>query len=326
MNNAYIPAGGFISIFNNHQFKVSDDYDIIYTNKGSNPGYINFASNSNWQDANENSYIDGFVRVLHDDFFTFPVGDLGFYSPISITGGAGTSVAYFFEDVSNNSLVTEVSEVRNNSNFKVIPSSTEYWVIKGDKPVNLILHWNEDSNLKSIASELEEIELLGWNGTNWEIIESNVSKFALDLKSSNRLNSSQKSNLERGSIETSLIVPNDYSIITFGSSKEKKVEIPSSDLNSFVSQNNEEIELTIFPNPINNLNNIKIDYKLTNLESKAYVVVFDNSGKLLMKDELNDLNGIYDLKYNEQTNQMYNIGIITENGSKKIGSVLVGRR
>jgi hypothetical protein len=47
---------------------------------------------------------------------------------------------------------------------------------------------------------------------------------------------------------------------------------------------------------------------------------------LLFKEELKDSKGIYSHKCSEETSHIYNIGIITDNGSKKLGSVLVGSR
>jgi len=326
-NNAYIPSKGFISIFSNHAFSDNGNYDIIYTNKSTKPGYVNFAKNSSWSGANENSYIDGFVRVLHDDFFTFPVGDLGFYKPISISGGKGTSVAYFFEDAVENTLISNSVYNRSNDSNLYSPSSTEYWIIKGEKPTNLILHWNSDSNLKELADDISDIKLLGWTGNDWEVIDSKVHEYAISPNASQKHFSSQKSSIETGSLESSMIVPDKYELITFGTAK-KKLGLSSivGITNNVSFKDNEIIEMTIFPNPIDNLNNVKIDYNLINVTSKAHVVIFDNSGRLILKEELQSESGIYSINYNEETDQMYNIGIVTDNGLKKLGSVLIGSK
>lgn len=327
INNAYVPSEGFISIFSNHTFSDHGNYDIIYTNKGTKPGYVNFAKNSSWSNANDNSYIDGYVRVLHDGFFTFPVGDLGFYKPISISGASGTSVAYFFEDVAENSTIQTYIENRASSKGNFLPSASEYWVIKGDKPTRIIMHWNEDSDLKSIADDVNEIMLLGWNGNAWEVIDSEINEFVIDIDANEKKYSSIKSNIEYGSLESSEIIPDKYSIVTFGTSSNIDFESYNTVTSSNSNLTNEEfIEMTVFPNPIDNLNNLKIDYNLVNVNSSAYVVVYDNLGRLLIKEELKESKGIYSLRYNEETDQMYNVGIVTNEGSKKMGSVLIGSR
>lgn len=326
LNNAYVPSGAFISFFGNHTFSNGiNNSKVIYTNKGSNPGSVNFVNNAKWIGANDNSYVDGYVKVYHNNFFTFPIGDMGFYKPISITGATGTSAAYFFEDVRMNHVFIQQTESRanskNESTVDIIPSLNEYWIVKGDEPTQIVMHWNEDSDLKSFVNSIDELKLIGWNGSSWEEIDAEILEYALNTDNSTKSFSNNKSNLKSGSLVSSTLIPNDYSIITFGSSKGIDSATVSETINQLSAQGN--IDLTIFPNPINNLNNVKLDYSFDKNEGDAHVMIYDNLGKLIYKQKLEENEGIFRIPLDMPVDQIYNIGIITNKGSKRFGPVIV---
>ncbi|MDB9873597.1 MAG: gliding motility-associated C-terminal domain-containing protein [Flavobacteriia bacterium] len=55
----------------------------IKTHRQDPVGIISFGSESKWTQLYENSYVDGIIRIYHDGVFTFPVGDLNIFSPIT---------------------------------------------------------------------------------------------------------------------------------------------------------------------------------------------------------------------------------------------------
>lgn len=323
LSNAYVPAGAFISFFGNHTFSNGDkSAKIIYTNRSTNPGTVNFVNKANWSGANDNSYVDGFVKVYNNDFFTFPIGDMGFYKPISISGAEGTSAAYFFEDVKLNQAIIESVNSRSNSvsnSTNIVPSANEYWVIKGDKPTQIIMHWNEDSDIKSIAKSVDDLKLVGWNGEDWEEIGSEVLEYALNIESSERSETSIESSLTSGSLISQSIIPNEYSIITFGSNN---IESANHVVETQIIPSG-LIDLTVFPNPINNLNNVKMDYLFDKSEGNAHVVIYDSRGQMIFKDKLKSEKGIYSIPLDMPVDQIYNVGIVTQKGSKRFGAVIV---
>ena len=81
--------------------------------------------------------------------------------------------------------------------------------------------------------------------------------------------------------------------------------------------------MTLFPNPILDLNQLKIDYKLTNVEEGFKVVVVDALGQIVYQQEIEESKDIYKLPFSENTSGTYHVGIITKNGSRLFKPVVV---
>ena len=54
----------------------------IKTHREEPSGVVSFGSKSKWTQLDENSYVDGKVRIYHNGIFTFPIGNSDWFSPI----------------------------------------------------------------------------------------------------------------------------------------------------------------------------------------------------------------------------------------------------
>ena len=132
--------------------------------------YLNFASGSGANSASNSSYVDGPVAKTGSTSFTFPVGNGGFYAPISITAGSGGSASdvytaqYFYANPSaagyNNTLHdATISSL----------SSHEYWNLartNGSSYVSVTLSW--DAARSGTVSSLGQLTVGRWNGSLWK--------------------------------------------------------------------------------------------------------------------------------------------------------------
>jgi len=330
--NTYVHTNAVIGIhgeliFNNNGAGTYPG--VIVTSRNSlNPGVVAFGDNGTWDNADNEMHVDGYVKVYSDESFTFPIGNLGKFQPITISGAAGTMAAYFNDNVEKlpfiNNTVSARSSEDSKENLQI--SSEEYWDVRGDKPTKITLHWDHDSYIEQLSNnDLQTLTMVGWNGSSWEVISSSVDLDLVEVSQSVSSYTGEPSSLTIGSITTNdEIIPDDYSVITFGALTDKAIENGSTQFGSELASD-ETIEFTLFPNPTSNLSNINIDYDITQTKSDANLVVLNSLGEMIYNLQLNSKSAIINLAHDETTSGIYHIGIYTENGSKVFKPVIVAR-
>jgi len=130
---------------------------------------------ADWTNTSDLSYVDGFVSKTGNSAFTFPVGDGGYYRPVSISAPTATTdcfaARYIYGDP-NSAGYTRT--LRDNSAIRV--SDKEYWVLNhtaGNSDVKLTLSWDATKTSASMPSDLSKIRIVRWNGGKW-VTEGNV--------------------------------------------------------------------------------------------------------------------------------------------------------
>ena len=166
--------------------------------------------------ANDQAFVDGYVRKYGTGAFMFPIGDNGTFRPIEISGMANSTdhctAAYFNANPSN-----AITSNLEGGNYGPLPmgapfpgnqlgstllevSTVEYWDVNGTAAVVLKLSWNANSNIGALTNGfLGRLTIVGWTGTQWEVIPS-----TLDVGS-----------LNAGMMGTNNpIIPNNYQVYT----------------------------------------------------------------------------------------------------------------
>ena len=332
--NTYIQNGAEVGLHSKLVFYnngAGANPGVIMTNRGSvNPGVVAFGNDASWENAADDRHIDGYVKVYSDKSFTFPIGNLGKFQPITISGAAGTTAAYFFDNVAKLPFIdnTISSRAVATSETNVRVSEEEYWDVRGDNPTKLTLHWDHDSTIELLSNgDLQNLTIVGWNGSAWEVLSSSVDYNLVEVTQSTGEFTGRESSFAIGSITTNdEIVPNDYSVITFGALSNEDAEDSETEFGSELATD-ETIELTLFPTPTTNLGDINIDYDITKTTSDATLVVLNSQGEMIYNLKLTSKSReIINLSHQESTSGMYHIGIYTENGSKVFKPVVVTRR
>jgi hypothetical protein len=129
---------------------------------------LNFADNATVTGGVDASYVDGPVRKTGNDPFTFPVGDNGFYRPVSIS--APTGVAHHFTAQYFNVNHNLGSPAVWDPSFYTV-SGCEYWVVdRNTAPTSNVfvtLSWNESACNPGYITNPADLRVTRWNGTNW---------------------------------------------------------------------------------------------------------------------------------------------------------------
>ena len=331
--NAYIHENAEIGlhsklIFNNNGMGTYPG--IIITNRNSQtPGVISFAENATWENAGDFQHVDGFVKVYGNDAFTFPVGNLGNFKPLSISGASGTMVAYSYDNpvklpFINSSVSSRSISASHDINVQV--TDVEYWDIRGSVETKVTLYWDTNSAIGQLTNEdLSALTIVGWNGSSWKVLSSSVDDNVLSISDSFGSRTLNQSTVNNGSITTNeTIVPDEYEVITFGVLTDVIGENNQTEFGSELV--NENIEFTIFPNPSTNLSNVNIDYNLTDLKSDATLMIFNSIGEIIYTRAMPLEKSILEIPFQESTSGIYHIGILTEQGSKVFKPVVITDR
>ena len=136
------------------------------TSRGVNYGVISFGSGIGLNGLGNSHYVDGFARLIGSGSMLAPVGDGGFFAPIVVNSVGNTSVDVSFNRV-NPSALGVVSD-----NAVTSISSNEFWRVNGTASVVITLSWRTSSNVYLMSTDLSNLTVLGFNGTNWVAIPS----------------------------------------------------------------------------------------------------------------------------------------------------------
>ena len=292
-NGVYAQAGsggklsvlenGFVSVFGAHNFYKGSGLIAagkVKTCRTGAKGYVNFIKGSSWSGASKEQYIDGYVKVYHNDPFVFPIGQNNKYRPIAISGAAHTSAAYFDKSPAD---ITRISDpiLTESSREEVLEdrliidrvSNKEYWDITGDQLTNITFLWNETSNIANITGgDLEKLQLVGWKNGNWQIVPSQVESTIDDKFGASTLNMANASGFSSGAITTiSKVVPNDYEYFAFGAVEEAP-DSEDRDGNEYAGL------LSVYPNPVQS--DVYLDLKQLN-GKKGTIQVLNLYGQLI---------------------------------------------
>ena len=124
-----------------------------------------FPDNATATGGSDASFVDGLVEKNGNDAFTFPVGDVANYQPISISAPSNTgdqfTAVYRFADPRSfwdeTSLGTDIHHV----------STEEYWILNrtaGTSAVNVTIGWNANSGGVQTPDSLV---VARWDGVQW---------------------------------------------------------------------------------------------------------------------------------------------------------------
>jgi hypothetical protein len=125
------------------------------------------ANNATTTGASAARYVDGNVRKIGNQAFTFPVGNLNKYAPISISAPVNTTdhftASHSFTNPNTSSYATaSLGAGLNNVSVK------EYWLLNrtnGTSNVDVTLSFN-DSRTGNITT-LADLRVARWNGSQW---------------------------------------------------------------------------------------------------------------------------------------------------------------
>lgn len=128
---------------------------------------LSFYDNATHSGVNNSSHVNGKVRKIGNDAFTFPIGNGTYYRPAAITAPGNTAHHFtanyvlsdpdlLYDDASKDATLDHIS-------------SCEYWIIdrtNGTSNVQVQLSWAASTSCG--VSNLSELRVTRWNGTMWK--------------------------------------------------------------------------------------------------------------------------------------------------------------
>ncbi len=279
--------------FNGQGILVYNNYlinGVVQTQHTTNPNKIIFAKNAKWQLATPFSYIDGYVKTKSKKDFLFPVGNKGMYKPLGLESCENATVSYQRATPMSNNWVDSVY-------VKKI-STTEYWTTSSEANSNVTLFYDKDlSGLQDPKnSVISKLTIVAWDGYAWISIPSKIDEFIKDQNSSVLKPSSVTSDLNQGSITSTVTVPMvNFSAFTLGLTHHNN-PLPE----SIAKITGISVANTSKPNKIALSKNRDTDFKL--LKKIHFSFNDDQLSKYstniltILVDELRSLKGDYRLK------------------------------
>ncbi|MDY0779817.1 gliding motility-associated C-terminal domain-containing protein [Tenacibaculum sp. IB213877] len=239
----------------------------VITPKNNNSISLDFINHDFYVGEDDFRHVDGYASVFGNEEFIFPIGDDDRLRPMIIPNQQNNQYyrgAYFYENPETPStFVNQFLTSQKQLSIENI-SNREFWDLDGNSATQVTLTWDSFSSITSISTNLDLLRVVGW---------SKIENQWVDLGNSNT-----QGNLNQGKITSAPFIPNNYTIITIGSS-----------INNDLTKNENYL---ISPNG-DNLNETLVIEEVERFE-KNVLTIFNRWGNIVYKKEnyKNDWNGI----------------------------------
>jgi len=222
-NQSIIISGAFRPIFQDMEIMVNQDLFLdvgvgvtnnvnfvlgdVVTPRNQMDVNLDYIANAFYNSEDDFRKIDGYSALTNKQTFTFPVGyddrlrELTINSSLNISNA---KCAYYFENPNNPINFNNNFDTSLRTDILTAVSTYEFWDLDGAEESLVELKWDMFSNLSNFVDEIENLRVVGWHTQNgiWE----NLGGININ------------GNMTSGQISSESFVPDNYSVITFGSS------------------------------------------------------------------------------------------------------------
>ena len=122
---------------------------------------LNLVDTDIYFDESENKHVDGYTTYTGANAYTFPVGDIFRFRPVSIeaNGAINTArAAYFFEDPNTPSTFAGFDRNETEDSLESI-NAVEFWDLDGNTPTKATLTWDMVSTIDTLINDNDLTEL-----------------------------------------------------------------------------------------------------------------------------------------------------------------------
>lgn len=143
---------------------------------------MEFLDNATATGASNASFVNGWVRKVGDDAFTFPVGDETYYAPIGISAPANTSD--HFTATYDRVYPTPYNISLKDASLDHV-GNCEHWILNrtnGSSNVNVTLSYDNARSCGITAGQESNLRVARWDGAMWQN-EGNTSTTASTITS-----------------------------------------------------------------------------------------------------------------------------------------------
>ncbi|WP_299441722.1 gliding motility-associated C-terminal domain-containing protein [uncultured Aquimarina sp.] len=168
---------------------------------------LDYLNDAPYLGENDDRYVDGYASITGDLDFSFPIGDDFRHRPARIESQAANNTAraaYFFEDPNSPNFFSENFDTNNFGDLLFGISIFEFWDVDGNQETSVTLTWDTNSNIPTLVNDLQDLRVVGWNPDLEQWVNLGNTSFVGDL--------------DNGEITSDAIIPDDYVVLTFGTS------------------------------------------------------------------------------------------------------------
>ena len=168
---------------------------------------LDYLNDTPYLGADDSRFVDGYASLTGLLDFTFPVGDDFRLRPIKIDGQSAfnpVKAAYFFEDPNTPTYFSTSFDTNSFGTLLFGVSQFEFWDLDGDSATRVTLTWDDNSNIPTLVDDLNDLRVVGW--------DDNLKQWV------NLGNTAVSGDLNNGEITSDIFVPDNYSVLTFGTS------------------------------------------------------------------------------------------------------------
>ncbi|WP_298549186.1 gliding motility-associated C-terminal domain-containing protein [uncultured Aquimarina sp.] len=181
---------------------------------------LDYLNDAPYLGENNDRYVDGYSTITGLLDFSFPIGDDFRHRPARIESQAANNTAraaYFFENPNFPNFFSDNFDTNNFGDLLFGISIFEFWDVDGDRETRVTLTWDTNSNIPTLVNDLADLRVVGW--------DPNLEQWV------NLGNTAVTGDLDTGEITSDIIIPNNYVVLTFGTSN----RILDSDLEVFTA-------------------------------------------------------------------------------------------
>lgn len=168
---------------------------------------LDYLNDAPYLGENNDRYVDGYASITGELDFTFPIGDDFRLRPARIESFAATNTAraaYYFENPNFPNFFSESFDTNEFGDLLFGISIFEFWDVDGDQETRVTLTWDANSNIPTLVEDLEDLRVVGWDPNLRQWVNLGNTGFTGDL--------------DNGEIISEIILPDNYTVLTFGTS------------------------------------------------------------------------------------------------------------
>jgi len=136
---------------------------------------VQMSAGSSWVNASLASFVDGFVQKTGNTAFTFPIGNGGYYRPLTLAAPTQATDVFTARYIYADPTAGAYTRTAKASGVGEV-SDKEYWILQratGSSSPEVTLSWNSSTSA-TIPSDLSRLQVVRWDGSQW-INEGNAS-------------------------------------------------------------------------------------------------------------------------------------------------------
>ncbi|WP_035085243.1 gliding motility-associated C-terminal domain-containing protein [Aquimarina latercula] len=222
-DNSLTVSGNNEPVFHDLEIDVKDDLVLeigvgvtnfqefvngrVITDRDEKSVSLDYINDAPYLGEHDDRYVDGYATLNGNLDFSFPVGDDFRLRPIKIENEAasnGSRAAYFFENPNTPNFFVDSFDTEMYEDLLFGVSIFEFWDLDGSNETRVTLTWDSNSNIPTLVGDLNDLRVVGWS--------KELRKWV------NLGNTSVFGDVNKGEISSKAIIPDDYEVLTFGSS------------------------------------------------------------------------------------------------------------